>query len=262
MSKYLKIISIALCVLFSGVLCAQTSINPVRQISEEWSSSITPYVWGPGLMATVNNDNGPVKTADFSMGQVLSNLKSGVMGASEIHKGNWGFMGDFFSATLQNSGSFNATDSSGSARVADKITLQATMFTGAALYTVVGAQDLNVDVLAGVRAAYATSSVNLNDRATSVNASTTFNTIVPIAGFKGRYRLLDTTWYVPFYADAGGGSGTTSLTWQAILGVGKALNNSIDVSLTYRALEADLRGHGSVMKANLKGPQMAVTFNF
>ena len=262
MYTYQKIFAATLLAISLGPACAQSDPNPIPQISNEWRSSITPYVWAPGLMATVNNNNGPASTSDFSMGQVLSNLKSGIMGASEIHKGNWGIMTDMFFATLQNKGAFNATDSTGSARIADKLTLQATVLTGSALYTVVGTKDLNMDVLLGVRAAFATASINLNDRAESVNAATTFNTIAPIAGFKGRYRLAESTWYVPFYADAGSGGGTTSLTWQAMLGVGKAITNSIDASLVYRALYADLHGHGSVMKANLKGPQLNVTFSF
>ena len=118
------------------------------------------------------------------------------------------------------------------------------------------------DGFLGASAAFATASAHLNDTATSVNVSTTFNTIAPIAGFKGRYRLANSTWYVPFYADAGSRGGPTSMTWQAMLGVGKAFTNTIDASLTYRALYADLRGHGDVMKANLKGPQLAVTFSF
>ena len=262
MFKVQKIVFASILVLLLGSVNAESEISPIPKVTDEWRSSATLYVWGPGLMTTVNNNNGAVSSADFSMGQVLSNLKSGVMGASEIHKGKWGVMADMFFATLQNTGAFNATDSTGSARVADKITLQATILTGSVLYTVVDTKDLNMDVLLGVRAAFATASVSLNDRAASVNASTTFNKIDPIAGFKGRYRLADSTWYVPFYADAGGGGGTTSLTWQAMLGVGKAITKSFDVSLIYRALYADLRGEGSEMKANLKGPQLNLTFNF
>jgi len=259
----LKRISVTLLALiFSGSALAQSDVTPIFKVTDDWRFSVTPYVWVPGLMATLSNNNGPVTTVDFSMNQIVSNLKSGVMGATEIRKGNWGLSGDFFNATLQNQGAFNTTDSTGTARIADLVTLKATMFTGSVLYTVINTKDLNMDALVGARAVFATASVNLNDRVDSLNAATTFNTITPIAGFKGRYRIADSSWYVPYYADAGSGGGTTTLTWQAILGVGKAINNWIDVSLTYRALEADLHGNGSVMKANLKGPQLAMTFNF
>lgn len=264
MSNYLKSISIILFSTLAGSAYAQSdpNPNPIPQVSSEWRSSITPYFWLPSLMATVNNNNGPTTTSDFSMNQVISNLKSGAMGASEVHYGNWGILTDVFFATLQNKGSFSDKDFTGNNQISDKVTLQATILNAAATYTAFNSKDLYVDGLLGVRAAFATASLHVNDSTTSKNVSTTFNTIAPIAGFKGRYRLADSTWYVPFYADAGSGGGTTSLTWQAMLGVGKAITNSIDVSLTYRALYADLKGHSAVMKASLKGPMLAATFSF
>lgn len=263
MYKYRQLLAITLLLMFAGSANAQSDANPIPQVTDEWRSSVTPYVWVPGLMATINNNkNGGSSTADFSMNQVISNLKSGAMGASEVHKGNWGLMTDVFFATLQNTGLLNAPDFDKSIRIADKVTLQATVLNAAATYTAFNSKDLYVDGLLGVRAAFATASVHFNDSSTSLNASTTFNTLAPIAGFKGRYRIASSSWYVPFYADAGSRGGPTSMTWQGMLGVGKAITNSIDVSLTYRALYADLKGHGDVMKANLKGPQLAVTFGF
>lgn len=257
-----KIFLSTLLAIFLGPVCAQSDLSPIPKVTDEWRSSITPYVWVPGLMATINNNNGSSSTADFSMNQVISNLKTGAMGASEVHKGNWGIMADLFFATLQNKGSFNAPDFDRNIRLSDKITLQATILNGAATYTAYSSPNLYLDGLIGVRAAFATASVHLNDSTSSANASTTFNTITPIAGFKGRYRLGNTSWYVPFYADAGSRGGPTSMTWQAMLGVGKAFTKTIDASLTYRALYADLKGHSDVMKASLKGPQLAITFNF
>lgn len=263
MLNYQKLLLITISGLFIGIANAQSDVNPIPQVADEWRSSVTPYVWVPGLMATINNNNnGGSSTADFSMNQVISNLKSGAMGAGEIHKGNWGVMTDVFFATLQNTGLLNAPDFDKSIRIADKITLQATVLNAAATYTAFSSKDLYLDGLLGVRAAFATASVHFNDSSTSLNASTTFNTISPIAGFKGRYRIANSSWYVPFYADAGSRGGPTSMTWQAMLGVGKAFTNTIDASLTYRALYADLKGHGDVMKANLKGPQLSVTFSF
>lgn len=104
--------------------------NPPPKVSEEWRYEVTPYVWLTGIKGTMNFDNSPAKTADFSSSNVLSNLKSGGMIAAEAHKGNWGIMGDLISATLQNSGSIPVYG--GAATVADKITLQQTVLTGAA----------------------------------------------------------------------------------------------------------------------------------
>jgi hypothetical protein len=84
----------------------------------------------------------------------------------------------------------------------------------------------------------------------------------PIVGAKGRYRIADSTWYLPFYGDIGSGGGTTNLTWQAMAGVGKTFGSLIDASLTYRALYYDMKDGGVLQKTTMLGPQVAVTMKF
>ena len=67
---------------------------------------------------------------------------------------------------------------------------------------------------------------------------------------------------MPFYGDIGGGGGTTNITWQAMLGVGKTFNKLVDISLTYRALYYDMNNGGVLQKTIMQGPQLAVTLNF
>jgi hypothetical protein len=189
--------------------------------------------------------------------------------AGEAHYGSWGVMGDFISATLQNTGSIpmvvpTRRDGTIRATAADKATVQQTVFTAVATYTVLNTKDANIDGLLGVRAISATATLNLDLDGTRMKASDskTTSTVDPIIGFKGRYRIADSTWYVPLYADIGSGGGTTNLTWQAMLGVGKTFNKLVDVSLSYRALYYDMKSNGLLMKTTMQGPQLAVSLNF
>ncbi len=86
--------------------------------------------------------------------------------------------------------------------------------------------------------------------------------MIRLHGFKGRYRIADSTWYVPFYADIGGGGGTTNMTWQGLIGVGKTFEKWVDASLAYRYLYYDMTGDGLLQKTTFKGPQLSVTFKF
>lgn len=263
---------LALCfaaMLSMGSVYAAEDPSPIPKISEEWRFTVVPYAWAPGIKGTLNFSDGLVKTADYSSSNVLSNLKTGGMIAGEAHYGNWGVMGDVISATLQNTGSIPLvvpahTGGAIGVNIADKITLQQTILTGAATYTIANTQDLYVDSLLGIRAIYATATLNLaldGSRYKASDAKTT-STVDPIAGFKGRYRIAESTWYVPFYGDIGGGGGTTNLTWQAMLGVGKTFNKLVDVSLTYRALYYDMNNGGVLQKTTMQGPQLAVSLNF
>lgn len=239
----------------AGFSQAAEESSPIPAISDAWRFEVTPYLWAPGIKGTVGLDSGLAKSADFTTSNVLGALKSGGMISAEAHKGSWGVMGDVVSATLQKSGAIPNTGGT----IGDKITLQQTVITGAATYTIANTKNAYVDGLLGARAIYATATLNVSGYGT---AAKTTSTVDPIVGAKGRYRIADSTWYLPFYGDIGSGGGTTNLTWQAMAGVGKTFGSLIDASLTYRALYYDMKDGGVLQKTTMLGPQAAVTFKF
>ena len=261
-----KILSFFAAALVLNIACAQNSneANPIPKVSDAWRFEVTPYLWLSGIKGTVNLNNGLAKSADFSSSNVLSNLKSGGMIAAEAHNGNWGIAGDLISATLQNSGSVAMLTPAGVARIADKVTVQETILTGVVTYTVANNKDAYVDALLGVRAIDVTATLNGNLDGTSISktVSNKTSTVDPIIGAKGRYRIADSSWYIPAYADIGSGGGTTNLTWQVMAGVGKSFGSLIDASLTYRAMYYDMKSGGVLQKTTMQGPQLAVTFKF
>jgi hypothetical protein len=246
-----------------GVASANAD-NPIPAVSDQWRFEVTPYLWAPGIRGTLGLDNGLAKSADFTTSNVLGDLKSGGMIAAEAHYGKWGIMGDLVSATLQKSGSIPVATPFGPDTIGDQVTLQQTVLTGAATYTVANTKNAYVDTLLGVRAIYATATVsaNLNGTPDKETTSKTTSTVDPIIGAKGRYRIADSSWYVPFYGDIGSGGGTTNLTWQAMVGIGKTFGSLIDLSLSYRALYYDMKAGGVLQKTTMLGPQIALTFKF
>ena len=244
MARISKILCFSLALLSPVMAYAEESLSPIPQVSQEWRFDVTPYLWSPGINSSLFINGKSQGTSKFSSSDVLSNLKSGGMISAEAHYGHWGVMGDLVSATLQETGNV-------------KTTLQQNILTGAATYTILNNKDAYVDGLLGVRSIAATATIT----GTS-GGSGSVSTIDPIAGLKGRYRVADSTWYVPFYADIGGGGGTTNVTWQTILGVGKTIEKWVDVSLSYRYLYYDMEGSGLLQKTTFKGPQLAATFNF
>jgi hypothetical protein len=270
--KILVSLIVASSILMSvGIAHADESLSPLPKISDDWRFEVTPYLWGAGVTSTLVYNDRYINTAKLSTSNVLGDLKSGGMITAEAHKGNWGILGDIVSATLQTTGGSTVvvpTRQFGAVPVnaADKATLQQNMITGAVTYTVLNNQSAYVDGLVGARGITATATVSLDlsaygmSRAT--NDSKSVSTIDPIVGFKGRYRIADSTWYVPFYGDVGSGGGTTNVTWQGIIGVGKTFEKWVDASLAYRYMYYDMKGDGLLQKTTFKGPQLAVTFKF
>ena len=244
MARISKLLCFSLALLSPVLAQAEESLSPIPQVSQEWRFDVTPYLWSPGINSSLFINGEYFNTSKFSSGDVLSNLKSGGMISAEAHYGHWGVMGDLVSATLQETGNV-------------KTTLQQNILTGAATYTILNNKDAYVDGLLGVRSIAATATIT-----GTPGGSGSVSTIDPIAGLKGRYRIADSTWYAPFYADIGGGGGKTNVTWQTILGVGKTIEKWVDVSLSYRYLYYDMEGSGLLQKTTFKGPQLAATFNF
>lgn len=269
MKQFFQAVILSFCISMSAF--AQSDVSPIPMNSDQWRFEVTPYLWAPGINSTLNYKDQYVKTADVSANTLIQNLKTGGMLAGEVHYGNWGIMADIVSATLQKTSSSSVTPQAPyTYQIATKATVQQTILTGAATYNVINNQNATMDGLLGVRWIGATATLNLavNGVSAAINGdSKTMSTADPIVGFKGRYRLADSTWYVPFYADIGSGGGTTNVTWQAMLGIGKTIDKGIDVSLIYRGLYYDMsssktNGQGLLQKTTFQGPQLSATFSF
>ena len=253
-----------------GAVHADQQLTPIPKISNEWSFELTPYLWLPAISSTLSYKDQYINTADLSMNNVISNLKSGGMISGEVRYGNWGMMADMVTATLQKTSNTPVTPAPGQTfTVANKATLQETIVTGAATYNLLNNQDAHVDGLVGARWIGMTATLNLvvDGTSTALSDSKAMSTVDPIVGFKGRYRIANSTWYVPFYGDIGSGGGTTNVTWQAMAGIGKTIEKWLDVSLIYRGLYYDMsstktNGQGLLQKTTFQGPQLSATFRF
>ena len=58
-------------------------------------------------------------------------------------------------------------------------------------------------------------------------------------------------------------SGESDFTWQAITGISYQAANWVDVALTYRHMEWDVKSKDELIKnVNLSGPSFGATFHF
>jgi hypothetical protein len=80
-----------------------------------------------------------------------------------------------------------------------------------------------------------------------------------IVGVRGKIRLGESKWFVPYYLDVGSGSST--MTWQALLGVTYAFGWG-DAILAYRNLSYDQGDNKLLQNFRFSGPALGVSFRF
>ena len=264
--------SFALTALAFAVGAGAQTVNPMPKVSDDWRFSVSINAWAPESWTTTTVG----KLSKSSYSSISDNLNSAggfAQLTGEAHKGNWGLMADLVYWQMLGSGSKtryapSRDDASIYAGINGKDTQ--TILTLAGTYTAYNSNNLYLDGLAGAR--YITSTTTLDATAkialdgttvasTARYPSATNQTIDPVIGFKGRARISDTSWFVPFYADIGKGPSSNNGTWQTMIGVGNAYSWG-DVTLAYRAMGFHLNGVVGKTNYTNAGPQLSATFNF
>ena len=272
-TQAIKLIVATVLVAF-GISAQAQTVNPMPNVNNNWRFSGTISGWAPASWATVTTDH-LTKSADSSISDNIKSAGGMAMLTAEAHKGDWGLMGDL--VYWQMLGDSNKVvpilRGAGSVDVGTNSKTTQTMLTVAATYTAYNSPSLYLDGLAGARYISSTStlaatgnlSVDAGGRVVSTSVSRypsrVDQTTDPVIGFKGRARISDTSWFVPFYADVGKGPGSNNTTWQALVGVGNAYSWG-DVTLAYRAMYFDLEPHIGTTKFLNAGPQLSATVNF
>ena len=240
--------------------------SPIPEVSDEFRFSITPYLWLAGLSGNMDYANGKSVHSDLSANKVLSNLSIGFMADGEVHYGRFGVMGNAIFAKLSSSASKSYLRD-------DALTVSSTtdawmgIYTAAGTYTAYADPNWYVDVLAGARFLNLNSKTQLDLSINPIHYTggktlySQLSSTDAVGGFKGRYRLVDSNFYIPFYLDAGGGSSTAKFTSQQALGVGYAFSY-VDISLVYNNLYYSMNNDKASSYVNMSGPALAATFRF
>jgi len=246
----------------TGVARAQDAPNPIPTVVEnQWRGSITPYLWLMNINGTVARDGNTLGTVHIDTNSLLSNLNFAAMVEGEVHRGNWGLWADLVYSKLSNQASHLSV---GPVSLETKTTLTNGIYDIAATYTLHSSPNVYIDGLLGARILTHDTTVNLSlggplPNGVSRDSSATITNA--IVGVKGRVRISDSDWYVPFYLDVGGGGAQTNFTSQAMLGIGKAYSWG-DVSLAVKNVYYQLTPKQVTSDLDLFGVALGVTFRF
>ena len=210
---------------------------------EGWSFAVTPYLWLPNVDGTLKYSGGG---PDVGVGpnNYLENLSAALMLSGEARKGKWSIVSDLIYLDFENERGPNAGATS---------SLDGLQWMLAAGYTAARTPRLVVDVLGGVRYLGIEASTDpggLSERTDLWDA---------IIGVRGRLRLGESQWFMPFHLDLGAGS--SAFTWQGLLAISYAFKWG-DAMLGYRHLNYDQSDDKLFQDFRFSGPTLGATFRF
>lgn len=264
-------------VMLTSVLMGLLFAAPVQAAENPYDGNLrftlTPYLWLPSLDGTLRFDlpNGSPNVS-ASAGDILENLDFAFMATGDIRKGRWSAFTDFIYLDLSddNAEVRSVTGPGGVVEIPVDIGTQSGLkgflWTLAASYTLFHGPSASLDVFAGLRDAQLKASLDWQfagplglfpQTGSASNTTVIWNGLI---GLKGKIRLSENgEWFIPYYADVGWGS--SSSTWQGLVGVGYAFGWG-DLHLTYRHLHYDMDEGRAIDDLSLSGPTLGATFHF
>jgi len=264
----------------------QAAIVHAQAPAERWTFSVMPYLWLPTMDGTLrygsaaNGGAAPVVAIDA--GTILSDLNMAFMISGEARKGRWLIATDYIYLDLggdhSSVKSIDFNPGSGPVNVANtaldsgtQTTVKGTVWTLAGGYAAVQDPGATLDVIGGVRylGVKAKTDWQLTATVSGPGGSQAFPAAGSVSqsedlwdaiiGIKGRFKLGQGNWFIPYYLDAG--VGDSSNTWQSMFGVGHAFKWG-EVTFAYRYLSWRQGGNKLVEDFTVAGFGLGVNFRF
>lgn len=259
------------------------SASARAQFAEErWTFALTPYLWLPNVNGTLNYNKVPAGGAGSpevrtGPNNYLENLQGVFMISGEARRERWSIAADLIYLDFADqASSVKAVDFGGSIvgtnlNASTSSSLKGWQWTLVGGYAAVQTPRATLDVLGGVRylGIEASTSWQLTATVTGPGGGQVFPASGSISersdlwdaivGVRGRVRLGEGSWFMPYYLDVG--TGSSNLTWQGLLGITYAFTWG-DALLAYRQLFYDQAGNKLLQDFRFSGPALGVTFRF
>lgn len=251
--------------------------------NDDWSFSVTPYLWLPTINGTVSYELPPdsgdgIFDVEIGPNDYLQNLNAVIMVAGEARKDRMSVVSDLVYLDLSSQRSnIRRIDFGGdSVPIEASTNLETDTSLSGMAWTIAGGWSLSrnpdspMDIIAGVRYFTVesetewdlTTTITSGDGSREFQRTGTADTETDlwdgIIGLRGRAKIGE-RWRLPYAVDAG--TGSSDLTWQAMGGV-MYVSSWGDVGVVYRHLAYDQGDGDMVQDFSFSGPGLAFTFHF
>ncbi len=218
-----------------------------------WAVQLTPYVWASGVGGDLRPFQGSsVVSMDKSFSEVMKDLDAAFFLTGYARKDRLVLLGDISYSSSSRSGKLPpGLPASGSFRQAS-----ATLAAG---YRAVSNADINLDLLAGLRAWSVKASVDVAGGLVQTSPEKRF--VDPVLGLRAHIPIA-ARWSALAYGDVGGFGVGSRATHQVAATVNYQWSEQAFVSLGYRVLTLDYRRGGTRIDVTMAGPLLGATWRF
>lgn len=218
-----------------------------------WAVQLTPYVWASGIGGNLRPFAGVgMVSMDKSFFDVMKDLDGAFFLSGYAYKNRLVLLGDIsYSSSSRDGRLLPGLTASGKFRQAS-----ATLAAG---YRVVSSPDIQVDLLAGLRAWSVKGAVTLAGGLLHTSPEKRF--VDPVIGLRAHIPIAP-RWSAIAYGDVGGFGAGSRATHQVAATVNYQWSEQAFVSLGYRMLTLDYRKGGTRMDMTMAGPLLGATWRF
>lgn len=254
--------------------------------ADQWKLSLMPYLWLPSVEGNLRYgppaSGGAAPRISVDADTLIGDLDFAMMLSGEARRGRWSVVADWIYLDL--SGDSNRVKSvdfnpgpgpinvfNTSLNAGTQTQFKGNVFSLAGGYAAVAEPHATLDIIGGLRyiELKATTDWRLTANVTGPAGTTPFTQagsitksdrlLDAIVGIRGRLRLGEGNWFVPYYGDVGGGD--SKLTWQAMAGIGYAYKWG-EVLLAYRYLYYEPGKNRVIEDLSFGGLGLGINFRF
>ena len=256
--------------------CGNAAAQSTSESAATWQFALTPYLWFPVVNGSVqftlpSGVGGGSASVEKGADDYLSNLDMAAMLTFEARTGAWAIFSDLMYLDFsEESGSVKTLTGPGGlvqvpVNAGTQLGLEGGVWQLAASYNFSSAQSSPFEILGGFRYLKLETTVDWQltgpiglfpQSGTLTETAELWDAIV---GVRGKAKLGEGNWFVPYYLDVG--AGDSELTWQGLAGIGYSFKWG-DVLLTYRHLFYEQKAGKPVHELEMSGPALGATFHF
>lgn len=228
-----------------------------QDVNEGWRVTVTPYLWVSAVDTKVTDDaSGQSVESSVSFGDLLDDLSFAFIGKGEVQYQRIGALADIVYLKLE---SKHTLDRPLLPPIEAKADLATTFFTTAAFYRVVETDQLNVDLLGGLRYAKAELDLDFQGPRVGLGRDASRSKTKGIVGVRATQRIGARS-SLTGYGDFGGFGGSTT-TWQLYATYNYQWTEKVTASAGYRHMAFDIDRNVST-DIDISGPLLAFTYRF